>query len=127
MACCPQVNQSSHDLLLFILTADYSRRYLVLCHSLGGRLTIYTKYDRNPDHVSRLLTNILPQLVACFSQMFFTLLVPEFCAQPHDATVYASNVCDQSEYYLKVYAILLGDFSYFERKSFTSILSVILM
>lgn len=34
--------------------------------------------------------------------------------------------CSQSEYYLKVYAILLGDFGLFEREHFTSALSIFL-
>jgi hypothetical protein len=65
---------------------------------------------------------ILLTLVVSFAQMFYTLLVPQFCA----ASETGSRECEQSEYYLKVYAILLGDFGLFEREQFTSILSVFL-
>lgn len=35
--------------------------------------------------------------------------------------------CSQNEYYLKVYAILLGDFGLFQRESFVSVFSVVLI
>ncbi|GKY92414.1 hypothetical protein MPSEU_000212000 [Mayamaea pseudoterrestris] len=65
---------------------------------------------------------ILFCLVICFGQMFFTLLVPSAC----DASS-GEGVCTQSEYYLKTYAILLGDFGSFKRADFTSVFSVFLV
>jgi hypothetical protein len=53
--------------------------------------------------------------------MFFTLLVPSSCsAEPN------SRQCSQSEYYLRVYEILLGGFGSFKRNDFASIFSVFL-
>jgi hypothetical protein len=66
---------------------------------------------------------ILLTLIVSFGQMFFTLLAPKTCST--DET-YSKQECAQSEYYLKVYAILLGDFGLFERQSFKSIFSLFL-
>lgn len=55
--------------------------------------------------------------------MFFTLLAPDTCAFKDTRENYE---CSQSEYYLKVYAILLGDFGLFQRENFTSAFSIIL-
>jgi hypothetical protein len=66
---------------------------------------------------------ILVTLVVSFAQMFYTLLVPQSCAVSETD----NRECEQSEYYLKVYAILLGDFGLFHREQFTSILSVFLV
>jgi hypothetical protein len=66
---------------------------------------------------------ILLTLVVSFSQMFFTLLAPPSCA-----TADASAMeCKQSEYLLRVYTILLGDFGNFEREQFTSGFSIFLV
>ena len=68
---------------------------------------------------------ILFIVVVLFSQMFFTLLAPTECM--HDESLQESKECNQSEYYLKVYAILLGDFGLFERESFNSVFSLFLV
>lgn len=65
---------------------------------------------------------ILLTLVVSFSQMFFTLLAPSSCAK--DTT---NMQCRETEYLLRVYTILLGDFGGFEREQFTSGLSVFLL
>jgi len=65
---------------------------------------------------------ILLTLVVSFAQMFYTLLVPQSCASSEPG----NRQCNQSEYYLKVYAILLGDFGLFQRENFTSSISVFL-
>ena len=65
---------------------------------------------------------ILFCLVICFGQMFYTLMVPPTCDSGS-----GERVCTQSEYYLKVYAILLGDFGAFRRDDFTSMFSVLLL
>jgi hypothetical protein len=64
---------------------------------------------------------ILILVILATAQMFFTLLAPESCA-----TQSKDIECEQSEYYLRTYAILLGDFGTFEREHFTSVPSVIL-
>jgi len=54
--------------------------------------------------------------------MFYTLMVPATCSLPDNN----SRECDQAEYYLKVYTILLGDFGLFSREQFTTVISVCL-
>lgn len=54
--------------------------------------------------------------------MFFTLLVPAAC----DASS-SERVCTQSEYYLKVFALLLGELGSFDRNEFTNVFSVFLL
>jgi hypothetical protein len=66
---------------------------------------------------------ILLTLVVSFAQIFFTLIVPQSCSSGETGV----QECSQSEYYLKVYAILLGDFGLFERDSFDSVFSVFLV
>jgi hypothetical protein len=66
---------------------------------------------------------ILLTLVVSFAQMFFTLIVPPSCSSQETDV----QECSQSEYYLKVYAILLGDFGTFERENFNSKFSVFLV
>lgn len=70
---------------------------------------------------------ILMVLVAAFSQMFYTLLVPTSCATGE--TEKSDPQCSQAEYYLRVYSILgdLGDFDEFVRSDFTTIFSVFLV
>jgi len=62
-------------------------------------------------------------LVVSFSQMFFTLLAPSTCS--------ASNTedmqCKPSEYLLRSYSVLLGDFGLFKRESFSSGFSVFMI
>jgi hypothetical protein len=66
---------------------------------------------------------ILLTLVVSFAQMFFTLLAPSSCA-----TAEASDMqCKQTEYLLRAYTILLGDFGNFDREQFTSGFSVFLV
>ena len=70
---------------------------------------------------------ILFVLVTSFAQIFFTLMVPEACAEGStDDETQGSQDCKPREYYLKVYAILLGDFGLFERDQFHSSFSVFL-
>jgi len=57
--------------------------------------------------------------------MFYTLLVPKDCGDP--VFRLTSTACNQTEYYLTVYTILLGDFGRFEREDFTSVFSVLLI
>jgi hypothetical protein len=66
---------------------------------------------------------ILLTLVVSFAQMFFTLLAPSSCATDDSSAMQ----CKESEYLLKVYTILLGDFGDFEREQFSSGLSVFLV
>jgi hypothetical protein len=66
---------------------------------------------------------ILLTLVVSFAQMFFTLIIPPSCSSGETDV----QQCSQSEYYLKVYAILLGDFGTFEREDFDSVFSVFLV
>jgi len=69
---------------------------------------------------------ILLVLVVAFSQMFFTVLSPQYCSAP-SADGANLRECTPSEYYLSVYAILLGDFGTFEREHFTTAFSVVLV
>lgn len=57
--------------------------------------------------------------------MFYTLLIPASCASQDGAG--DDRQCKPSEYYLSVYAILLGDFGAFEREDFTTKFSVLLI
>lgn len=66
---------------------------------------------------------ILLTMVFSFAQMFFTLMVPKTCA---DEVEHMERNCNQAEYYLKVYTILLGDFGLFKREQFDSRTAVIL-
>lgn len=66
---------------------------------------------------------ILLTLVVSFSQMFFTLMAPSTCATGESS----GRECKQSEYLLKVYSILLGDFGIFTRDDFASGVSVFLV
>jgi len=68
---------------------------------------------------------ILLTLVVSFAQMLFTLLAPSYCAELETAKS-NNRECIPSEYYLGVYAVLLGDFGTFEREDFTTIFSVLL-
>ena len=71
---------------------------------------------------------ILCALVACFAQMFYTLLLPSACAT-EEAFKESSLQCSQSEYYLRLYTILgnLGGFDEFTRSAFTTGFSVFLI
>jgi len=66
---------------------------------------------------------ILLTMVIAFSQMFFTLLAPPSCA----ANEISGRQCQQSEYFLGVYSILLGDFGIFSRDDFSTSSSIILV
>eukprot|EP00536_Pseudo-nitzschia_multiseries_P003043 jgi/Psemu1/185033/e_gw1.43.31.1 len=66
---------------------------------------------------------ILLTLVITFSQMFFTLLAPPSCATEE----ISGRECQQSEYLLGVYSILLGDFGIFSRDDFSTGFSVFLV
>ena len=66
---------------------------------------------------------ILLTLVISFSQMFFTLMAPPTCATGE----LSGRQCQQSEYLLRVYTILLGDFGLFTRDDFASGFSVLLV
>jgi hypothetical protein len=70
---------------------------------------------------------ILGALVASFSQMFYTMLLPAACAT--DADAHENPQCSQAEYYLRVYTILgdLGDFDQFNRDQFNTAFSVFLV
>ena len=71
---------------------------------------------------------ILFAVVVSFSQMFYTLLLPEECANDENAAAAAENpACKPSEYYLSVYSVLLGDFGSFEREDFHTPFSVFLI
>lgn len=65
---------------------------------------------------------ILLVLVVAFSQMFFTLLAPSSCATG-DAS---ARQCQQSEYLLQAYTILLGEFD-LNRDSYSTGFSVFLV
>uniref|UniRef100_A0A7S2UNT3 Ion transport domain-containing protein n=1 Tax=Attheya septentrionalis TaxID=420275 RepID=A0A7S2UNT3_9STRA len=65
---------------------------------------------------------ILLTAVVAFSQMFYTLLLPSGCSTGETAAEH----CNQAEYYLRVYSILLGDFGEFDRSDFSTVLSVTL-
>mmetsp|Transcript_5216 Transcript_5216/g.5999 ORF Transcript_5216/g.5999 Transcript_5216/m.5999 type:complete len:402 (-) Transcript_5216:151-1356(-) len=58
---------------------------------------------------------ILVVIVLCFAQIFFTLLSPTDCSTA-DGAIYNTLDCQPSEYYLKVYSVLLGDFGLFDRE-----------
>jgi hypothetical protein len=88
-------------------------------------LLISNKFD-SPFQIARDILwfcVILLTLVVSFAQMFFTLIVPPSCSSRETEV----QECSQSEYYLKVYAILLGDFGLFERENFDSVFSVFLV
>lgn len=57
--------------------------------------------------------------------MFFTILVPPECATENPAP--EKDVCGSAEYYLQTFTILLGDFGTFERDTFSTVFSVILI
>lgn len=68
---------------------------------------------------------ILAVVVASFSQMFYTLLLPPSCATAESSN---EESCYKGEYYLRTFTILLGDFGgYFARSSFTTVFSVFLI
>ena len=69
---------------------------------------------------------ILVTMVVSFAQMFYTLLAPDACTT-NEASYLEDKECSQAEYYLKVYAVLLGDFGTFEREHLTSVFSVLLI
>ena len=56
--------------------------------------------------------------------MFYTLLVPASCATTEDPG--SDRACQQAEYYLKSYTVLLGSFGGFERKDFFTQEAVVL-
>jgi hypothetical protein len=67
---------------------------------------------------------ILLTLVVAFAQMFFTILVPAYCA---DTSVPEQNgECTPSEYYLNAYSLLLGNFGNYIRDDFYTVFSVFL-
>jgi hypothetical protein len=66
---------------------------------------------------------ILLTLVVSFAQMFFTLLAPASCADGGGL----DKQCSQSEYLLRTYQVLLGDFGDFEREDFTTSFSIFLV
>jgi hypothetical protein len=66
---------------------------------------------------------ILLALVVSFSQMMFTLIAPSECASSGSE----ASECNQSDYLLNSYIMLLGDFGNFERESFTTGFSVFLL
>ena len=66
---------------------------------------------------------ILLTLVVSFAQMFYTLLAPATCASGNDSKM----VCDQNEYLLRTYRVLLGDFGAYDRATLTSKFSVFLI
>eukprot|EP00980_Cylindrotheca_fusiformis_P018831 scaffold6276_cov138-Cylindrotheca_fusiformis.AAC.18 len=66
---------------------------------------------------------ILLILVVSFSQMFFTLMAPAACASENSD----SMQCNQGDYLLRVYTVLLGDFGNFELERFQSGFSVFLL
>ena len=74
---------------------------------------------------------ILFAVVASFSQMFYTLLLPPECADGAGTTpntnIETLSVCQPSEYYLAVYSILLGDYGQFDREDFHTPFSVFLI
>jgi hypothetical protein len=66
---------------------------------------------------------ILLTMVVSFAQMFFTLLAPASCADGGGS----DKQCSQSEYLLRTYQVLLGDFGDFDRDDFTTVFSVFLI
>lgn len=66
---------------------------------------------------------ILVTLVVSFAQMFFTILAPSSCAT--DTT--DDMQCKESDYLLRVYTILLGDFGHFDLDNFQSGFPVFLL
>ena len=58
--------------------------------------------------------------------MFYTILLPAECASGDNQSGDA-GVCRPGEYYLQTYTILLGDFGGFDRASFQTIFSVMLV
>lgn len=67
---------------------------------------------------------ILAVVVASFSQMFYTLLLPASCAT---ASISENEVCSKEEYYLRTFTVLLGDQSYFAKSNYKSAFSVFLI
>lgn len=57
--------------------------------------------------------------------MFYTILIPPECANADSEP--DKQVCGSAEYYLKTYTILLGDFGNFERETFATAFSVVLI
>ena len=68
---------------------------------------------------------ILLTLVVAFAQMFFTVLVPNYCTDPTAPEF--NGECTPSEYYFRVYGVLLGNYGDFERQDFATVFSVILI
>lgn len=93
--------------------------------SLGGFI-LAGKAVNESSHVVILVSAILTAFAAKPSlQMFFTILVPPECATGDPAP--DKDVCGSAEYYLKTYTILLGDFGNFERETFATAFSVVLI
>ena len=68
---------------------------------------------------------ILLTMIVSFAQMFFTLLAPASCAGADGGG--SDKQCSQSEYLLRTYQVLLGDFGDFDRDDFTTVFSVFLV
>jgi hypothetical protein len=66
---------------------------------------------------------ILLTMVVSFAQMFFTLLAPASCANAGGS----DKQCSQTEYLLRTYQVLLGDYGDFDRDDFTTAFSVSLV
>ncbi|CAB9503043.1 Potassium ion channel Yvc1 [Seminavis robusta] len=71
---------------------------------------------------------ILLTMILTFSQMFYTVLVPDYCSDPEAREMDDPDFrCDQAEYIFRVYTILLGDFGAFERETFQTRFAFILL
>ena len=66
-------------------------------------------------------------MILTFSQMFYTVLVPEYCADQDEHVNDPDFGCDKAEYIFRVYTILLGDFGAFERENFQTKFAFIML
>jgi hypothetical protein len=66
---------------------------------------------------------ILLTMVISFAQIFYTLLAPSTCASGNASTMQ----CSQTEFLLRAYSVLLGDFGNFKRDDFKTGFSVFLI
>jgi len=69
---------------------------------------------------------ILFIMVITFGQMFYTVLIPDYCSDASQPVV-EPELCVRNEYTFRVYTILLGDFQTFDRETFQTKFSLFLL
>lgn len=115
--------ESTSDSLRYLLTATTGILWLRVLSFLKGINMQLATFVLAILQISRdviWFCVILVTMLISFGQMFFTLMAPDTCGlEPDD------SMCRQSEYYLKMYSMLI--FQEFDRDSYDSFVTVILV